>query len=77
MTGVCFAIQMLSFGIDGRKSTFFMPFIVIAFLFIYKSEDVNKLKELVILGICLFCLGGIAEYKVVESSYVCDLELDV
>ncbi len=72
MTVACLAVQMLNFGIDGRKGIFFMPFIVIVFLLFYKNDNVKKLKNLIIFGICMLCISGIVEYKMLDSSYISD-----
>lgn len=67
-----FIIQMLSFGIDGRKSTFFMPFLVVGLLMIYKSNDVRQLKNLITSGVSLLTVFGAAEYKLLHTSYISD-----
>lgn len=82
--GVCFirkkwvlvamslAVQMLSFGIDGRKTTFFMPFLVIAILMLYRSSDVRQLKNLITAGISILTGFGIIEYFLFKTTFISD-----
>lgn len=68
----CIVVQMLSFGIDGRKSTFFMPFIILFILMLFKSDDWRELKLLILYGISAFCLLGVIEYVCLNSTYIVD-----
>lgn len=62
MSVVYFAIQMLSFGIDGSKTTFFLPFLVLIVVKLYDRISVDKLKVLFFYGVAGGSLLAVAEY---------------
>jgi len=80
--GVCFTkkkwglvvmslvVQMLSFGIDGRKTTFFMPFLVISLLMVYKSGDFRLLKDLITVGVSMLTFLGIVEFYLFNTTFI-------
>lgn len=59
---IFFLAQMLSFGIDGLKSTFFMPFLVIFICAFYKNGNFKYYKKMAVWGINGLLLFGIMEY---------------
>lgn len=63
MTILYFAIQMLSFGIDGSKSTFFLPFLVLIVVKMYNMITVKKLKM-------LFFYAGVGGVLISAAEYV-------
>lgn len=62
MAVLYFAIQMLSFGIDGSKSTFSLPFLVLIVVKMYDKITVGKLKMWFIYGAAGESLLAAAEY---------------
>lgn len=73
MTIVYFAIQMLSFGIDGSKSKFFLPFLVLIVVKMYDKITVGKLKMLFIYGAAGGTLIAAAEYAFGNTIYLTTL----
>lgn len=62
MSALFFLSQMFSFGIDGLKSTFFLPFVVIWCVFFY-----NKFSERVMRYIICYGLTGVAFLAIIEK----------
>lgn len=55
--------QMLSFGVDGMKATFLMPFIVLAVVFLLKEKySTIKIKYLLLWGLTLVIIISLAEF---------------
>lgn len=73
MTVVYFAIQMLSFGIDGSKSTFFLPFLVLIVVKLYDKITVSKLKVLFFYGAAGGALIAAAEYVFAHTAFLTTL----
>lgn len=58
-----FFTQMLSFGIDGMKATFFMPFVVLAIVFLLKEKySTIKIMNLLLWGFTLVIVVSLAEF---------------
>ncbi len=63
-----FFTQMLNFGIDGMKSTFFMPFIVlIAIIFFDEKFSFIKIEILIVWGLIMLTSVSILQYLTVGS----------
>jgi hypothetical protein len=73
MSILYFSIQMLSFGIDGSKSTFFLPFLVLLVVKLYDKITVGKLKMLFFYGAAGGTLLAIAEKMFANSIYLTTL----
>lgn len=70
MAIIYFASQMLSFGIDGLKSTFFLPFVVIFSYVFMAGVSFVKLKSLIAYCFAGISLLGILEYITFKSYFV-------
>ena len=68
-----FAIQMLSFGIDGSKSTFFMPFLVIIAVVVYNIISSVALKLFVVYGLAGGSILALIEYLLLGSMNIATL----
>ena len=68
-----FLTQMLSFGIDGLKSTFFMPFLVLLVVFFYNKISPQKLKLYFTGGVTFFALVSVLEHIVFHSSMLLEI----
>lgn len=73
MAGMILCVQMLSFGVNGLKTTFFLPLLVIVFVFIYNDNGLRKLKRLIILSLCFFMGAGCFEYFSIHTTFISDL----
>ncbi len=73
MASIYFIVQMLSFGVDGLKSTFFMPFIVALCIYFFKSNDIIKLKKIIILCLTILAILGLLEAVIHKSTYLSDI----
>lgn len=65
-----FCIQMLSFGIDGTKTTFIMPFLV--FVMLLKREINNNLSYMLLSGVLLITICCGIEIMLDKSAYIAD-----
>lgn len=70
--GVFFLTQMFSFGINGLKTTFFMPFLVIMVVYLYKKNNLRKLKQLIIVSLCGFMALGCLECYTLRTTHIAD-----
>ncbi len=70
---IFFAVQMLSFGVDGLKSTFFMPFIVIIVVFVLKNSNINRIKNIIIIGAVIFVAAGLFEHMIIRTNNISTL----
>lgn len=68
-----FLAQMLSFGIDGLKSAFFMPIIVIVTTLFYKKDNYTYYKKIVLYGIPIVSLLGILEKLIFNTFYIVNI----
>lgn len=68
-----FLTQMLSFGIDGLKSTFFMPFLVLMIVLSYNRISARKFKFYLLCGLTALTLIAVLEYVVLRSHLVIEL----
>lgn len=73
MAFLYFAIQMLSFGIDGSKTTFFLPFLVLLAVMFYGRITVGNLKLMICYGCAIGVLLAIMEYNFINSFYLSTL----
>lgn len=64
-----FGIQMLSFGVDGSKSTFFLPFVVLFSFFFCKKMSMCGLKLFFLYGAIGGTLVALVEYYV-KHTYI-------
>lgn len=62
--------QMLSFGIDGLKSTFFMPFLIIIIILFYRSASVHRIKLHLALGLVALTAISVLEYILLNSYWI-------
>ena len=70
---IFFLAQMLSFGIDGLKSTFFMPFLVVFICAFYKNGSFKYYKKITVWGINGLLLLGIMEYMVFKTYNIVNI----
>ena len=68
-----FAAQMLCFGVNGLKTTFFMPFVVIFAVLASAGDLYPKTKKLLISGLCATMLLAIAEMAVINTTHLTDI----
>ena len=68
-----FFIQMLNFGIDGLKSTFFMPFLVAGAVLLYKIYNIRNIQPIIFWSICLLSIFSGIEFFFLNTSYISDL----
>ena len=63
-----FASQMFSFGIDGMKTTFFMPFLVLLVVFFYNRIVPRKIPMYLAMALSGFSFLGVLENIVFNSN---------
>lgn len=69
-----FFTQMLSFGIDGMKTTFFMPFVILITIIIFDEKfSFIKIKNLIVWGLVILTSVSIAEYLATGSYTLASL----
>lgn len=68
-----FLTQMLSFGIDGLKSTFFMPFLVLVVMVLYNRISARKFKFYLLCGLTALTIIAVLEYALLRSHLVIEL----
>ncbi len=68
-----FAAQMLSFGVDGLKSTFFMPFLVLFIIYFCKQFNSQQIKLIIGISILLIVLIAAIEYYLLDSFVILEL----
>lgn len=68
-----FLAQMLSFGIDGLKSTFFMAILVLIFCLLYKNEKKYNFKKICLHGILGLSLLGAIEKVALKTNNIITL----
>lgn len=69
-----FFTQVLSFGIDGMKSTFLMPFVVLITFFIFDdNSSFVKIKNLIVWGSVFLTITSILQYLTVGSFTLASL----
>lgn len=66
---IFFCAQMLSFGINGLKTTFFMPFLVIVFTVFYRKDSTRDLKRFILLGMIILVTVSCIEVVFINTSY--------
>lgn len=62
LAALYFLTQMLSFGIDGLKSTFFMPLLIVPVVLFYKNRSMHKMKLYLALGLTALTAASVLEY---------------
>lgn len=68
-----FAAQMLCFGVNGLKTTFFMPFVVI-FVILFSAYGVYpNIKKVIICGLCAVMILAIAETMIAQTTNITDI----
>lgn len=65
-----FFTQMLSFGIDGLKSTFFMPFLIVTAMVFFKNKSSHKIKLYLTLGITALTAASVLEYYLFDRYWI-------
>lgn len=74
MAAFYFLIQALSFGIDGVRSTFFMPLFVMAAIFLYKRKaSAYQLKKFIIQGLLILVAISILEFLILDTFSIASL----
>ncbi len=67
---IFFISQMLSFGIDGLKATFFMPFLVIVGVFFYNKVSAEQLKKWIVIAFTCVVLIGFLERIIIKNNLI-------
>lgn len=67
---VFFASQMLSFGIDGLKTTFFIPFLVIAGVIFGNKISAEQLKKWIVIAFTCVVSIGFLEKLIIKTNLV-------
>lgn len=70
---VYFVSQMFSFGIDGLKSTFFLPFVVILAVAMYNKITTREMKSLLLVCFTGISVIGLLEFWVLKSYFIVQL----
>ena len=74
LMSICyFAVQMLSFGIDGSKATFFLPFLVIIVVLVSDKLRNADIAKIIVYGLTLLPGSAIVEFIVSKTSYISTL----
>lgn len=68
-----FTAQMLSFGVDGLKSTFFMPFVFLLVILFVKRRNVTIIKKAIALGLTGIALLSVLEYFALGRFVILEL----
>jgi hypothetical protein len=70
LTVIYFVSQMLSFGIDGLKSTLFMPYVAIIVCLVFKDIDYIKTRTALIWGISGVTVLGVIEAILLKTNII-------
>ncbi len=74
LSATCFFIaQLVSFNVDGLKSTLFMPFVVLVIVKFYNKIPIDKIKYWIIYGLTCVSIVGVFELEFLNSSYIIEL----
>lgn len=68
-----FICQMFSFGIDGLKTTFFMPFLTIAVVLFVTPQIMKKMKSYLLLGFNAILAFGFIENLLFKTYFIYEL----
>ena len=68
-----FGAQMLSFGVNGLKTTFFMPFVVIFVVLFSTYGAYPNIKKVIISGLCAVMILAIAETMIAHTTNITHL----
>lgn len=67
---VFFVSQMLSFGIDGLKTTFFIPFLVFAGVLFYNKISAEQLKKWIVIAFTGVVSIGFLERLIIKTNLI-------
>lgn len=65
-----FTTQMLSFGIDGQKSTFFMPILVIGVVCLYNKISIKNTKRVIVYGVGVVGFLSVIEPMITKTHLI-------